>query len=1116
MFGRVIIALVIVIGLASSAMAERRVALVLAVEDYRNLRDLANPVNDARAMEELLESLGFEVWLESDRNLSRSLRALEDFRQDAAGADVALFFYAGHGVAIEGVNYLLPTDAEITSSARLAETSLPLSAVQAVLDEVAPVSIVLLDACRDDPFGGIGGSGDGRGAVALDEDPADRPPPVPGLGRIGRADGVLFAFAAAPGETASDGDGRNSPFTSALLRHFATGGVELKSALTLVQQDVYDRSRGRQLPYIESGLPELVFIAEAGELPERDQLLMAMAGLTETLRHEVESVAEANNMPLAPLYAALISGDLARENVEERRRKLEEAARSYAAFQSELVKYASDDPRVAQLRAEAEEALSLGAFEAARARLTEAAAIDSTARLAIRDNYLTRTLSEASTHVLNANAARTDLRYDLAIGDLTRAVELYAEIESDLPDRETRLAYVMALAGLGELHLIAGNSFGALGAHMTRAEFLERQARAEPFDLGWTRELIWALNNAGTVLQQLGYLREAEEAFMNAFTFSQRQSDQNPDDRDLMRDRAVMQNKLGEVRYAQNDHAGALAAYAEALAIAEALLETDPTRIVYLQDVSYTQERIGDVHAAMGDYAAARAAFDISLRIAQSLWNEFPNDPSMRRDMSVGLERLADMTAAEGDLDTALAIYLESLNIREELVARDPSHMLLRRDLAVTYERIGDIHYGRGDAGSAVMSHVQAMTIREELVALDAANTEWARDLSVSHERLGDLYLAEGEHGGALASYQRARDLRLAIVALDPTNLPRQRDLGVTYEKLALFHAALDDMDRALAAYLETLELRRRLVDADPWVVLYQRDLGIVLVNLAEMLRFEDSAQAGEMAAEAIAINEALVARHPDDTLYLRDLTVSQNIWASILMDQGDGGLAAVVARDSLEVTARLLELRPGDRQFTIDRLVAANRLGDAELLLGAPDRALPIFRIMAEAGYAVSSADPYDVEAASLYATALERMAEALRDMGEHRAARVELESAVAIRRWIAGQDPASLFRQRELVVTLHNYGATFLETGEYREGAAIEEEALAIQRWIVGQSPGDTLALLGLVVALDRAALYYTDAAAYVTEALEIMEWLDAEGRLNDPVYYGWLEDFRIRAGR
>ncbi|MFM7444631.1 MAG: caspase domain-containing protein, partial [Tabrizicola sp.] len=326
-------------------------ALLLAADDYDFIRPLDNPANDARALEEVLEKLDFEVFVETNRDLKRTRRALEDFKEDAAGADVALLFFAGHGVAIDGVNYLLPTDADASSAESLAATALPLSEAQEAIQSVAPVAIILLDACRDDPFNG--GGTEGRGAAALEDDPPTAAKPVPGLGRIGRADGVLFAFAAAPGETASDGDGQNSPFTAALVRHFATAGVELRTALTLVQQDVYDRSRGKQLPYIESGLPELVFISGQGALPERDQLLIAMANLTPDIRAEVETLATARNLPLAPLYAALLSADLETQTPEERAAMLMEAAQSYESFQSELQKFQSDDPRVADLRAKA-------------------------------------------------------------------------------------------------------------------------------------------------------------------------------------------------------------------------------------------------------------------------------------------------------------------------------------------------------------------------------------------------------------------------------------------------------------------------------------------------------------------------------------------------------------------------------------------------------------------------------------------------------------------------------------------------------------------------------------------------------------------------------------------
>jgi hypothetical protein len=130
-------------------------------------------------VEDLLKKLDFEVFVETNRDLRRMRRALEDFKEDAAGADVALLFFAGHGVALDGVNYLLPTDAD-PSSARKAGRDLAAAVRGAGCAEVCgPVAIVLLDACRDDPFAtGATGSEDGRSAAALDG--ADPPEPPKG------------------------------------------------------------------------------------------------------------------------------------------------------------------------------------------------------------------------------------------------------------------------------------------------------------------------------------------------------------------------------------------------------------------------------------------------------------------------------------------------------------------------------------------------------------------------------------------------------------------------------------------------------------------------------------------------------------------------------------------------------------------------------------------------------------------------------------------------------------------------------------------------------------------------------------------------------------------------
>src|SRR5690606_15260369 len=203
-------------------------------------------------------------------DLRRMRRALEDFAIDAAGAEVAVVFYAGHGVEIAGENRLLPVDADASSLDRLRETTLPLEEVRAAVSAIAPVVLILLDACREDPYGSAGGAG--RGGVRLPKEVAEAA--RPGLGRVGQAENTLFAFAPAPGAVASDGDGDHSPFTTALIRYLGTRGLEIRSVLTLVQQEVYDRTGGGQLPYVENGLPVLFFAGDdPGDLSERERLL---------------------------------------------------------------------------------------------------------------------------------------------------------------------------------------------------------------------------------------------------------------------------------------------------------------------------------------------------------------------------------------------------------------------------------------------------------------------------------------------------------------------------------------------------------------------------------------------------------------------------------------------------------------------------------------------------------------------------------------------------------------------------------------------------------------------------------------------------------------------------
>lgn len=309
----------------------------------------------------------------------------------------------------------------------------------------------------------------------------------PGFGRIGRADNLLNAFAAAPGQGALDGEGENSPFDASLVRHLGTEGLEIRTALALVQQDVYDRTRGVQLPYVESGPPELVFTAGTAALPERKQLLLAMSGVRAEDRIAVERVAGEVDMPLAPLFGALFTASLEEASSGDRDRQLRQAAEAFARVRDNLRTLSFDDPQVTALRQEAERQLSLGAFDAARAALTQAAEIDNSSRQTLRDNYRARTLSETETHYLNAEAALADLRRDLAIADYGRAVDLFKEVLALDGGKEVQWRHYASLLNLGDAQIIKGDLTSAKTSFERMPFLLDEMAKRHPDKPGWRR-----------------------------------------------------------------------------------------------------------------------------------------------------------------------------------------------------------------------------------------------------------------------------------------------------------------------------------------------------------------------------------------------------------------------------------------------------------------------------------------------------------------------------------------------------------------------------------------------------------------------------------------------------
>ncbi|MGI9424122.1 MAG: SUMF1/EgtB/PvdO family nonheme iron enzyme [Hyphomicrobiaceae bacterium] len=253
MFGRSFFALAcFCIGSVVSfqAAAQKRVALVMGNSDYAHTTKLKNPSNDATLFATTLKRLGFEVILQTDLGLKAMQRAIRSYLAllDAGGTDaVGLVYYAGHGVQVEGVNYLVPTDARIDREGDVAIESVSASKLLAGLRMAKNnLNIIILDACRNNPFRGFS-----RSAAR-------------GLARLDAPRGSYIVFATAPGDVAADGAGDNSPFTEALSRYMATPGLNVEQIIKRVGRQVSKTTGGRQRPWLSSSVYDDFFPAGRG------------------------------------------------------------------------------------------------------------------------------------------------------------------------------------------------------------------------------------------------------------------------------------------------------------------------------------------------------------------------------------------------------------------------------------------------------------------------------------------------------------------------------------------------------------------------------------------------------------------------------------------------------------------------------------------------------------------------------------------------------------------------------------------------------------------------------------------------------------------------------------
>jgi uncharacterized caspase-like protein len=224
------------------AQAEKRVALVIGNGAYKSVPALPNPTNDAEDVASAFTRLDFSVTQISDANFDRMRRALIAFGREARESDIAVVFFAGHGMEIGGENWLIPIDAELRSDTDAENEAIALRSAMLQVAGANRLGLVILDACRNNPFAA-------KMQRSIRNRAVDR-----GLVRTEPTDNVLVAYAARDGTTASDGAGRNSPFTAALLKHVETPGLEIRYLFASVRDDVMASTNRVQQPFVYGSL----------------------------------------------------------------------------------------------------------------------------------------------------------------------------------------------------------------------------------------------------------------------------------------------------------------------------------------------------------------------------------------------------------------------------------------------------------------------------------------------------------------------------------------------------------------------------------------------------------------------------------------------------------------------------------------------------------------------------------------------------------------------------------------------------------------------------------------------------------------------------------------------
>ncbi|MGE3871911.1 MAG: caspase family protein [Parvibaculaceae bacterium] len=931
---------------ADAPPALKGVALVIGQSDYQHLTPLANPKTDARAMEERLAALGFTTDLALDEGARKLKRSVAGFIEDAEGADVALLYYSGHAIEVGGVNYLLPLDADVSSLDAAEDRLVP---VQQVLDELkrkARITILLLDACRTDPF---------PAGTLVKKTATSKPEPIAagGLAATKGASvltvedqasaetlGEVVGYAAEPGHVALDGaTGSNSPYAAALLKHLSANQIyEFSQVMTMVTEEVYLATGTRQRPWTNASLRR--FLTFGGKVEEaspddalikdaRRSLLLTIAATPQETRTFVEALAKEQKLPLDLVYGMLKELEVDTTGgpwqIEKQLKAGAERARQQRAEREAL---RQSDPEIVAFAKRAEQAESEGALALARDYWAKASArADDLAKTREQNkaDVMKRAREAASVYAHHAEAAILTFDHQTAAKEYGKAYQ-----ETEWFDLRLAFKYKIQEAdALGKHGEDKGDNEAlkqALSLYAAALAIAERNndriGRAG------------VQNNLGNILQILGrregnarYLHKAVIAFDAALAIYSRKS--------APRDWAMAENNLGNALGSLSEHEVGVASLRKAVAAYEAAL-AENTRERSPLDWAATQNNLGIVFRHLGEREDDASSLRKAIVAHEAALSEYAREraPLDWAETQINLgATLQTLGRREGDkeaLRKASAAYEAALTemTRKRMPLRWAA---IQNNLGTVLQDLGDRENDTESLRKALAYYEAALAERtRERVPLDWAVTQYnvANTLQYIGRRESDtetLRKAVAAYEAVLGERRRER------VPLDWAMT--EVNLAYTLQVIGERETGTDSLRKAVAAYEAVLAERIYERASRRWTVIQNR-LGDALASLGERETGVDSLR------KAVVAYEAALAETEKDTAPFDRITARNSMGYSLTLIGERTGDAAQFVKATAVLRALLAEM---EKQRNPRAPYVADSLCRALLGLGAGKRDRPL-----------------------------------------------------------------------------------------------------------------------------------------------------------------------------